>query len=106
MQDQLKARLLELPVHPRTHALLRVMMGEEPATTPYFTGRAVVTSDGFIMGGFVDGQGRHHLSAFIGSWDELMEDLKGLSYALELDEAGRQEVIDLAKGWIATDYRI
>lgn len=89
----------------QTHAILACAMGRDPLTTAKFVGKATVTSDGFIMCDFVDHDGQGRRGAFVGSMAELDANLIQLAQHFNLGDAELQQMRELVKGWIATDYR-
>ena len=73
--------------------------------SPCFVGKAIVTSDGYVMCDFIDRNAGYHLGAFVGSYEDLMNSVNGLAAHLKftnLQKTSLQRVINL---WIATDYR-
>lgn len=71
---------------------------------PRFVGKASVTSDGFIMCGYVDRAGDHHPGAFVGSWDDLEANLRGLSRHLALDPQDHAALFATVQRWIGLNY--
>jgi hypothetical protein len=51
---------------------------------PYFSGKAIVTSDNCVMADFVDRNGEGHMGAFVGTLLDLTRNTNGLSAHLKL----------------------
>jgi len=51
---------------------------------PYFLGKASLTSDGFLLCGFVDKEGGFRSGAFVGSKEDLDRNVRGLIKHLKL----------------------
>jgi len=62
---------------------------ETPA--PYFSGKASVTSDGFVMCSYTHNNGEHRMSAFVGSFDDIQRNAIGLADHLKLTDEERGE---------------
>lgn len=58
---------------------------------PRFEGTASVTSDGYVMCSFVDKHGEGHMGAFVGSRDDVLANVRGLSEHLQLGPRERLE---------------
>jgi hypothetical protein len=87
---------------PQTHAIIAAMLGAEPKTSARYVGKAIVTSDGFVLCNFVGSDGVAHHGAFVGSMAELERNVKDVAAAVKVPAA---EVDKLISSWIATDYR-
>ncbi len=92
-------------------AIVACALGVE-MPNPRFTSKAIITSDGFVQANFVDGQGISRHSAFVGSYDELQENLRSVQKFLQFKgilPLGPLDDNELSKAvltdWIATDYR-
>lgn len=72
---------------------------------PAFGPSAVITPDGFVMSNFVDKHGMVAVGVVVGSVDEVVGNFRGLADHLKLNDAERQEMFDLMRDWISTDYR-
>jgi hypothetical protein len=84
-------------------AMLRAALGETiPA--PCFTGKAVITSDAFVMCNFLGSDGRAHHGAFVGSARDLARNISGLAAHLKLTDEEKKEMLTTFREWIATDY--
>ncbi len=105
MTEDLATRIYEGSGPTQTHAILAAAMGREPLTTARYVGRAVCTSDGYLMCSFVGEDGDHHMGAFVGSYGDLEQNLIRLGKHLGLTAEEKLELGDLVDGWIATDYR-
>jgi hypothetical protein len=56
---------------------------------PSFDGKALVTSDGFVMCNFTDSYGQYHMGAFVGDISDLDRNVAGLSAHVKLNETDR-----------------
>ncbi len=72
---------------------------------PAFASCATVTSDGFLMAGFIDKDGEGHHGAFVGSFADLKANVLGLASHLKLKGDDREAFLKSFRGWISTDYR-
>lgn len=102
MKKELADKLYDARPHPKTHCIIAAMLGRTPKTPQVFTSKAIVTSDGFVQANFVDGDGVMHHSAFVGSFEELEDNLHHVGDAVGVD---RSDVDALIASWIAVDYR-
>lgn len=108
MDDITKQSIVEALAGSQIGAIVACALGvETPA--PRFTSKAVVTSDGFLQANFVDRDGIARHSAFVGSYDDLKENLRGVQEFLQPDIINADQAHELwnavAYDWIATDYR-
>lgn len=102
MEQQYADRLFDAMCHPKTHAIIACMLGREARTAQKFVGRAIITSDGFCQCNFVDGAGTEHHQAFVGSWDEVEENIQLVAEDLSIPE---EQTAAALKGWIGIDYQ-
>ena len=72
---------------------------------PRFVGRAVVTSDGYLMCSFVDKDGYGHNHALAGSMVDLDANISGLARHLQLNDEDRISLECAIRLWIVADYR-
>lgn len=77
---------------------------------PRFTSKAIVTSDGFVQANFVDQNEVARHSAFVGSYDDLLDNLRSVQEFLRKCVGITEDVLGelwdaVAYRWIATDYR-
>ena len=72
---------------------------------PQFIGKATVTSDGFLMCGFIDQHGGQHMGAFVGSLDDLWHNADGLAKHLKFNALEEAAFRKSLKDWIGQDYR-
>lgn len=99
-----KKRALKATEGSQFGAILASALGKTiPA--PCYTGRATITSDGYVMANFTDRDGNNHLGAFVGSVDDLINNTQGLAKHLELSIPQRHELVETIRSWVATDYR-
>lgn len=109
MNADTKAKIVEALRGSQIGAIVACALGViEPS--PCFASKAVITSDGFVQANFIGSDGRTHLSAFVGSYDDLKENLRSVIHFLQekLDITADQshELFNaVAFDWIATDYR-
>jgi hypothetical protein len=102
MDKEYADRLFDARPHPKTHAIIACMLGREANTPQKFVGRAIITSDGFCQCNFVDGAGTEHHQAFVGSWDEIEENVQLVAEDLSIPE---EQTAALLKDWIGIDYQ-
>lgn len=104
MSPELKAKILTATGHTQTGAIIACAVGEErPA--PYFTGKGIITSDGFLMCGFVDRNQQHHMGAFVGHTRSLEENLERVVAHCALTKEERAELGAAIDAFISQDYR-
>lgn len=97
-------RVLDYTSGTKTGAILACALGVRiPA--PCFVGKAVVTSDGFVMCSFRGPDGNYHPGAFVGSVADLDRNLSNVSSDLGLNAAEYNHLAAAITNWIATDYR-
>lgn len=82
---------------------LRTLYGTEPH--PAFASCASVTSDGYIMAGFIDRNGEGHHGAFVGSFEDFKRNVLGLADHLKLKGEEREAYLAQLRGWIKDDWR-
>jgi hypothetical protein len=80
----------------------RVLDREIPA--PHFNGKAIVTSDGFLLAHFTARNGDRHADAFVGTLIDLQRNVGLLADHLKLTAEERGEFADALAGWIGIDY--
>jgi hypothetical protein len=102
MTPENKEKLFTAYCHPQTHAIIAAMLDREPNTTARYVGKATITSDGFCMCSFVGADGIGHSNAFVGSWEEVEDNLQLVAEDLSIPE---DETRELVRNWIAQDYR-
>lgn len=109
MQAQTAQKIVDALRGSQIGAIVACALNLERDATPRFTSKAIVTSDGFVQANFVDGEGIMRHSAFVGSYDDLQQNLRGVQGYLRklgIEEAALIELWDaVAYKWIATDYR-
>ena len=88
-------------------AIIACALGR-PVTAPTgrFYGHATVTSDGYIMCGFIDRNGENRGNAFVGSKDDLTRNFRGLSDHLKLNDRDRANFRNALARWIRTDWSV
>ena len=87
-------------------AILRCALHENiPGRNPHFTGKAMVTSDGFVMCDFVDKNGDLHIGAFVGAKTDLDRNVVGLSKHLKLNATEAGELSAVVAKWIGKYWR-
>jgi hypothetical protein len=103
MDDKLKARILEATEGSKFGAILRCALNVERDAIPRFTNKATVTSDGFVMCSFVDSDNYGHRGAFVGSKEDVLANVRGLSRHLQLDHAQHQELATVVDAWMGIE---
>lgn len=109
MDTETKQKIADALRGSQIGAIVACALGIEMAA-PRFTSKAIITSDGYVQANFVGRDGVAHHSAFVGSYDDLKENLRSvqgfLRKCIKIDEAALIELWDeVAYKWIATDYR-
>lgn len=103
MKQELQKKILAVTQNGQFGAILRCALGVERDALPRFTGRAVVTSDGFVMATFISSDGETHLGAFVGSKKDLVQNVEGLSRWLKLSPEEDRELRTLVDGWLGIE---
>lgn len=103
MDDKLKERILEATVDTKFGAILRCALNVERDATPRFTNKATVTSDGYVMCNFVDRDGNMRWGAFVGSKEDVLQNVRGLSRHLRLDHAQHTELATVVDAWMGIE---
>ena len=104
MQKALKDRIVSTSQGTKTGAIVACALGVS-TPSPYFSGKASVTSDGFVMCNFVDSDDHMHWGAFVGSVDELDGNIAGLARHMCLTANEREQLLQAVTAWIGQDYR-
>lgn len=86
-------------------AIIRCAYDLERDARPRFTGKASVTSDGFVMCSFVDKRGEAHSGAFVGSADDLEHNIAGLIAYCKMSADEAKSFRDVMAAWIGDDWR-
>lgn len=87
-------------------AIIRCALERDREALPRFTGKASVTSDGYVMCNFVDRDGAARYSAFVGSFGELISNMTNLKRHLKLITAECHEFDAVIRAWVGTDWRV
>lgn len=99
-----KARAIAATRGTQFGAIIACAASVDRDATPRFVGKAIVTSDGFVMCDFVDRNGNCHYGAFVGASTDLTGNVTGLTSHLKLSSDDAAALRDLIRGWIGTDY--
>lgn len=102
MDKQYAHQLYYANPHPKTHAIIAAMLGQEPRTPQRFVGKAIITSDGFCQCNFIDADGVSHHGAFVGSWEQVEDNIQLVAEELSIPE---EQTAELLRSWIGQDYR-
>ena len=107
MTDTMQERALAATNGSQLGAILRCAFNKNGLNeTPRFTGRASITSDGFVMCNFVDRYGHDHMGAFVGDTKDLNDNITGLVKHLKLNDDEIEELHNAVYvKWIGTDWR-
>lgn len=108
MDKKLADRLLDAADGTKTGAILRCALNRTGTELPRFVGKALITSDGFLLCNFYDADTNYHAGAFVGSYADLQDNLfgmYGLAVQLKLTKDEEAELQALVKNWITIDYR-
>lgn len=103
MKQELQKKILAVTQNGQFGAILRCALDVERDALPRFTGRAMVTSDGFVMCNFVDSSGQVRMGAFVGSKADLVQNVEGLSRWLKLSPEDERELRTLVDGWLGIE---
>jgi hypothetical protein len=109
MEHATKLQIAEALRGSQIGAIVACALGVEiPA--PRFTSKAIVTSDGYLQANFVGSDGISRHSAFVGSYDDLLDNLRSVQGFLRKELKLSEDTLGLlwdavAYRWIATDYR-
>lgn len=103
--DTWQDRLIACSEGSQLGGVVRCALGRnEPGVHPAFIGKAVITSDGFIMCDFIDRDGNRHMGAFVGSVGDFERNVKGVADHLQLSDEDRAAWYAAARGWIGMNY--
>lgn len=105
MNTELKTKILAAARGTQTGALIACALGEERDALPRFVSTGIITSDGFLMCNFIDGNGTFRPGAFVGSYADLIGNLDLLATHCALTTPEKLELLAVIKGWISQDYR-
>lgn len=103
MKPELQAKILAATVDTKFGAILRCALNVERDAMPRFVGKAVVTSDGYVMCYFVDRHGEGHLGAFVGAKSDLVLNVAGLSKHLRLSKEDDSALRTLVDAWLGVE---
>lgn len=103
MNDNLKQKILAATRDTKFGAIIRCAMNIERDAVPRFFGKATVTSDGFIMCSFVDSDGIAHMGAFVGSKENVLMNVRGLSRHLRMTYEEHEELANLIDAWMGIE---
>ena len=105
MNSELKNKILSgTSKGGQLHAILACILGEDiPA--PCYNGKAVITSDGFLIVNYTGRDGIPHPGAFAGKFSDLERNLDGLSDHLKLTTKERLRLVAAVGDWVSQDYR-
>lgn len=98
-QDRAKAATKGSRLGAMLHCALR-----EEIPAPCFSGKASVTSDGYLMCGFTSSDGQYHPGAFAGDARDLSRNINELSKHLKLTTEEHVELLATFRAWIGLDY--
>lgn len=104
MDDDWKKRALAATANSRMGAILRCALDTDIYALPRFTGKAIITSDGFVMADFVDREGDYHMGAFVGGVDTVADNARKLTAYLGLGGDDIAALYAALNGWIGLDY--
>lgn len=93
----------------RLGAIIRAVTRTElKMPAPKFIGQAIVTSDGHVMCSFQGRDGRYHGGAYLGTFEEVVLNWRGLADHLQaqgMKDEQREVMFKALVDWVATDYR-
>lgn len=79
-------------------------LGKQPKAAPYFTGKAIITSDGFVMCDFTDSKG-YHIGALVCRDEDMVRNLLGLVDHCQLSNEEKIDFLARVNNWIGADHR-
>jgi hypothetical protein len=100
-----KAKVYAATSASKLGAIIACALDVQRDAVPRFEGKAVITSDGFLICNFVTRHGEHHMGALVGSIGDLDKNIEGLIRHLALKSDEAEELTAAVTNWIATDYR-
>lgn len=104
--DGWRGTALRVTLGTRFGAILHAVWEQDmPPAGPEFLGKATVTSDGFVLCDYRDRQGRRHRGALVGSYNDLMGNVRGIAKHMRLTNEQRDLLEVEVDKWITTDYR-
>lgn len=99
MKQEAKDKLLACTRGTQLGAIIACALGVERDAVPRFCGKAMLTSDGFIMCNFVDRDGFGHLGAFVGSLDDFDRNVVGVAAHCKLNADDRAMFFQVMDDW-------
>ena len=103
MKPETKEKILKVTIGSQFGAVLRCAMNVERDAVPRFSGKAMVTSDGFVMCNFVGSDGQMRMGAFVGSKADLWKNVLGISTFLKLDKQDIADLTTLIDAWLGLE---
>lgn len=98
-------RVLAATKGTQTGAIAKCVLGRNVAQgRRQYLGKAVITSDGYVMCSYVDAQGSEHMGAFVGDVQDLWKNVVGVADHLNLTDEERAVWYGACRAWIAMDY--
>jgi hypothetical protein len=97
-----RARLFEAlapACSPRMRAFLIGVLAQPTEETPRYGTSATITSDGFLIGGFVDADDEFHMGAFLGDFSDHQRNIRGLVDHVGLTGSDRLAVLAAFERW-------
>lgn len=86
-------------------AILLACIKQNAKNPPRFLGKAIITSDSYVMCNFEARDGRLHVGAFVGSVRDLVDNFRGLADHLNLTTDERGEMFLAVRNWVMSDFR-
>lgn len=102
--ERWQEKLLRTARGMQTGAIVAAILGRD-IQQPKYVGKAVVTSDGFVMCNFITKNGESKHGALVSDVDGVCDNLRALVHVCKLTSEQATEFYNIAKAWIAIDYR-
>jgi len=103
MNKKAQSKLLAVTRGSKLGAIIRcalnIPFGIDNPMTPRFHGKAIMTSDDFIMCDFVDRDGEPHFGAFVGSRQDFNRNIAALAVHCDLAASDRAVFFEIMNDW-------
>lgn len=99
MDSKVIDRLLAASKYSQLGAIIACAYGRDRDALPRFTGKAIMTSDDFIMCNFIDRNGIGHMGAFVGSRQDFNRNVAGIAAHCNLSASERAQFFETMNDW-------
>jgi hypothetical protein len=104
MDSKSMKRILDASAGTQLGAIIRCAYDLERDAIPRFCGKAVMTSDDYIMCNFIDRNGIGHMGAFVGSRTDFDRNVLGIALHCKLGPAERAMFVNTMNDWAGVKY--